>query len=314
MSYNSRVNIEWAWLGAQDPIPVPDNEIVLESHERCRVLLIHGLTGTPTEFGYIAHFMHNRGPMAVECRRLVNHGQPIGVLAGTSWEELLDSARGHFLRARAAAQRDGVPLVVGGLSLGAVLSLLLAAEYPEDVAGVMGLSPTLFYDGWNVPWTQRLITLADFLPLKYFMYLREKPPYGLKDEILREKVAASYANAVLGDDTHAAELGYAHFPLRLFCEMRHLIARCIANLPRVRAPLLLLQAEEDDATSPRNSRFILDRVASGRKELVMLANSYHVITADLERAHVAAAMTRFCLSLAAGVPRATIHVPAARHG
>jgi len=308
------VKIEWAWLGAQEAIPVPDNEIVLEGRERCRVLLIHGLTGTPTEFGYIAHFLHHRGGVAVECRRLVNHGQPIGILAGTSWQELLASAREHFLHARAAAQRDGVPLVVGGLSLGAVLSLLLAAEFPDDVAGVMGLSPTLFYDGWNVPWTQRLIGLADYLPLKYVLYLREQPPYGLKDEVLREKVAASYASAVLGDDTNAAQLGYAHFPLRLFCEMRHLIARCIASLPRVRAPLLLLQAEHDDATSPRNARFILERVASGRKELVMLENSYHVITADLERAHVAAAMTRFCLSLAAGAPQAATPAQAVSHG
>ena len=308
------MKIEWAWLGVQHPIPLPDNEIVLEGRERCRVLLIHGLTGTPTEFGYIAHFLHHRGRLAVECRRLVNHGQPIGVLAGTSWEQLHESARAQFLAARAAARRDGVPLVVGGLSLGAVLSLMLAAEYPDDVAGVMGLSPTLFYDGWNVPWTQRLIGLADYLPLKYVLYLREQPPYGLKDEILREKVAASYASAVLGDDTRAAELGYAHFPLRLFCEMRYLIARCIECLPRVRAPLLLLQAEQDDATSPRNSRFILDRVASDRKELVMLANSYHVITADLDRAQVAGAMMRFCLSLAADAPRAASLPEAVGHG
>ena len=178
----------------------------------------------------------------------------------------------------------------------------------------MGLSPTLFYDGWNVPWTQRLIGLADYLPIKYVLYLREQAPYGLKDEILRAKVADSYANAVLGDDTHAAQLGYAHFPLRLFCEMRHLIARCIQCLPRVRAPLLLLQAEQDDATSPRNARFILDHVASPRKELVMLANSYHVITADLDRAQVAAAMLRFCLSLAADAPRSAHAPKAASHG
>ena len=293
------MKLEWAWLGTQARVPEPDNEIVLEGAGGCRVLLLHGLTGTPTEFAYIAHFMHRRGGVSVECRRLVNHGQPIGVLAATRWEELLESARGHFRLASERAKRDGVPLVVGGLSLGAVLSLILAAEFPDDVAGVMGLSPTLFYDGWNVPWTQRLITLADYLPVKHLLYLREQPPYGLKDEVLRRKVAVAYSQARLGDDSRAAELGYAHFPLRLFCEMRHLIALCIRNLPGVRSPLLLLQAEHDDATGPRNSHYILEHVHSLRTELVMLSHSYHVITADLDRALVAASMTRFCLSLLA---------------
>ena len=116
--------------------------------------------------------------------------------------------------------------------------------------------------------------------------------------MLRQRLAAVYEGAILGEERDVATLGYAHFPLRLFCEMRHLIARCIDNLPAVRAPLQLLQAVEDEATSPRNSQFIHDRVASARKEVVLLQNSYHVITADLERAQVAAAMTQFCVSLA----------------
>jgi len=293
------MKLEWARLGAQTRVAEPDNEIVLEGPAGCRVLLLHGLTGTPTEFAYVAHYMRHRGRLSVECRRLVNHGQPLGVLASTDWEELLESAREHFVAAHERARRDGALLVVGGLSLGAVLSLILAAENPTAVKGVMALSPTLFYDGWNVPWTHRLIALADYLPVKHFLYLREQPPYGIKDEVLRKKIAAAYESADLGNHADSAGLGYAHFPLRLFCEMRHLIALCRRSLQQVHAPLLLLQAEEDDATSPRNAHFILEHVHSHRTELVMLANSYHVITADLDREEVAASMTRFCRSLLA---------------
>ena len=296
------MKLEWARLEARPRTPEPDNEIILEGNAGCRVLLLHGLTGTPREFGFIAHYLHRRGGLSVECRRLANHGQPISVLAATRWEELVESARAHLAHAASRARADGVPLVVGGLSFGAVLSLLLAAERPDDVAGVVGLSPTLFYDGWNVPWTQRLIAVADYLPINRFFYLREQPPYGLKDEALRAKIAASYANTRLGEDDTAAELGYSHFPLRLFCEMRHLIALCIDTLPQVRAPVLLVQAEDDESTSPRNSHFILERVSSPRKELVMLENSYHVVTADLDRTRVAASMTDFCLSLATPAP------------
>ena len=297
------MQLEWAWLPVPPRVPEPDNEIVLESPGRCRVLLLHGLTGTPTEFGYIAHFLHRRAQLAVECRRLVNHGQPIAVLARTSADELLESARGHVERAAARARADGVPLAVGGLSLGAVLSLILAAERPQDVAGVMALSPTLFYDGWNVPWTHRLIGLADWLPfVKRVAWLRESPPYGIKDEALRTKVAQAYESAHLGDDAHAAEYGYSHFPLALFCEMRHLIAGCIRELPRVVAPVQVIQAREDDATSPRNAEFILSHVRSTRTELVMLENSYHVITADRDRSLVAERMAAFCDTLVVSGP------------
>jgi len=46
-------------------------------------------------------------------------------------------------------------------------------------------------------------------------------------------------------------------------------------------------------SSVRNAQFVYDRVASGRKEIVYLENSYHVITADQERAKVAQSMLNF---------------------
>jgi len=48
--------------------------------------------------------------------------------------------------------------------------------------------------------------------------------------------------------------------------------------------LPVIQAEHDDATRPRNAEFILERTGSSRKELLLLRNSYRVITVDLERA------------------------------
>jgi len=289
--------VEWAWVRPQNEVELPDRGIFLPADGGCMVMLLHGLTGTPTELGYIAYHLQYRGGFAVNCPRLVNHGQPLGILARTSSAELYGSAKAAFLEAREAARAKGVPLVIGGLSLGAVLCLMLAAEFPDDVAGVACLSPTLFYDGWNVPWMHKLIPLVDYTPLKYISYFREDEPFGLRDEALREKVAAQYNKTSLRDSAGASSLGYAHFPVRLFCEMRHLIARCKQILPKVTCPVLLVQAENDDMTSPRNSEYIRDHVGSARCELVLLKESYHVVTADLERTKVAAEMQRFCESL-----------------
>jgi carboxylesterase len=290
--------VEWTWLRHQAPIRLPDNGLKMPDGKDCSVVLFHGLTGTPSEFAYIAHYLNRRSKFSVWCPRLVNHGQPLAVLARTRWRQLLDSARAYVAEASQEARLSGRSLVVGGLSLGGILSLMLAAEMPEDIAGVICLSPTLFYDGWNVPWIHKMLPFVDYTPLKYFAYYREEPPYGLKDEFLRQKIAVQYETMSLRDSGKSAALGYAHFPVRLFCEMRQLITKCIRELPRMFAPLLLVQAENDEITSPRNSQFLYERVGSKQKEIILLQDSYHAVTADVERTRVAAEIERFCHTVA----------------
>jgi carboxylesterase len=71
--------------------------------------------------------------------------------------------------------------------------------------------------------------------------------------------------------------------------VRHLTRR----LPDIKAPVQLIQAKDDDMTSVRNSKYIYDRVGSEIKEIVLLYDSYHVITADQERDLVAEKMMNF---------------------
>src|SRR3954466_9069130 len=106
--------VEWAWLKRHRPIDLPDRGLFLEADGPCVVLLLHGLTGSPTELGYIAFHLKYRGRFPVRCPRLINHGQPIDVLARTRWTELYESARQGFLEARQEARNRGVPLVIGG--------------------------------------------------------------------------------------------------------------------------------------------------------------------------------------------------------
>ena len=55
----------------------------------------------------------------------------------------------------------------------------------------------------------------------------------------------------------------------------------------------LIQAKDDDVASIKNSKFIYDKVRSEIKEMVLLYNSYHVITADQEREIVAEKVADF---------------------
>lgn len=55
----------------------------------------------------------------------------------------------------------------------------------------------------------------------------------------------------------------------------------------------MIHAEEDDVASMRNPRYVMAHLGSRHKELVTLHNSYHMITVDNEREHVASETIRF---------------------
>lgn len=264
------------------------NRLFLEGNNGSIIILIHGLTGTPHEMGFLARFLNNRG-YTILCPVLANHGEPIEVLKNTTWQECYQSVREAFIKVD-----SGKGLIfVSGLSLGALLALLLAEEFPQRVAGVSCLSPTLFYDGWNAPWYQCFLPLAFCTFLKYISYFKEDPPYGIKNERIRKLVHKYYTNARLSDMEGVARYGYPYFPVTLLHQLRLLVKYLTKKLEYINIPVQLIQAEDDDVTSVKNSQFIYDRIKSEIKEIVLLHDSYHIITADQERDKVAQAMEGF---------------------
>ncbi len=261
----------------------------LNGATRGTVILIHGLTGTPNEMKFIAHYLHRQG-YSVYCPRLAYHGEPLEILKKAKWQDFYDSVRTTFLNLD--NQHSG-PVFVGGLSMGALLALLLAEEFPNKISGVSCLSPTLFYDGWNVPWSRHLLPLASCTPLKYFIYFKEESPYGIKNLAVRKRIHEYYSSAGLDDLRDVEKYGYPYFPVALFAEMNQLIKRVCSKLSNVHLPVQLIQAAEDDMTSIKNSQFIHDQIASEMKEIFLLHDSYHVITADQERETVAEKVADF---------------------
>jgi len=275
------------------PQPAPrslDNGFFLSGTNGSTVLLIHGLTGTPHEMSFLAASLKAAG-YSVLCPRLAHHGEPLAVLKKAKWQAFYGSVREAFLSLKNFPQKG--PIFAGGLSMGALLALLLAEEFPEKIAGVAGLSPTLFYDGWNTPWSRHLLPLAYWTPLKHFAYFKEESPYGLKNEAVRRRVHRYYEKADIDSLEGVAEYGYPYFPVSLLHQLNLLVKYLTKKLPAITTPVQLIQAQEDDMTSVKNSEFIYARVRSRLKELILLQNSYHIITADQERETVALKMESF---------------------
>jgi len=264
------------------------DDIVLPGTRGKTAILVHGLTGTPNEMRHLA-FRLNQAGYGVICPRLANHGRPLRVLMRTKWEEFYKELRLVFLRAR----ESGDKVYVAGLSMSALFVLLLAEEFGEELAGGICLAPTLFFDGWNVPWYNGLLPLATHTPLKYRLFFKESRPYGIKNAKIQSMVHRHYSRAKLKDTEGVAKFGYAFFPVALFHELKRLARRVRPLLGRIQAPMLLIHPQDDDTASVKNSQVIYDGISSPVKKLVILRDCYHVITADQEREKVAQEMEDF---------------------
>jgi carboxylesterase len=276
-------------LSGEAPSGESGSGFTLEGDNGAVVVLVHGLTGTPNEMRFLATYLNRKG-YTVICPRLANHGAPLSVLKKTRWQEFYGSVR-DVMRSDRVARNPGL-VFTGGLSMGALLALLAADEYRERVAGVSCLAATLFYDGWNTPGAKYFLPLA-CTPLKNFFYFKEEPPYGVRNEAIRNRIHRYYSNATLDRMENVAQYGYPFFPVTQLYQLQLLVRHLSKRLPRITTPVQLIQAKDDDMTSVKNSKYVYDRIRSEVKEMIFLYNSYHVITVDQERETVAEKMEAF---------------------
>jgi carboxylesterase len=236
------------------------------------VLLIHGMTGAPSEMKFLAKRLHRRG-FSVAVPLLAGHGRDEAHLLSTRWQDWLGSLDATFQQLR----RDHDQVYVAGICVGAALGLALAAEQPA-VAGAAVYSMTYRYDGWNMkPWYSAVAPFAPpfiGLPLIRRLSFVEPYPFGLKDERLREGMASSQGAVIPG--------ALDRLPLGAIGQMHRLSAHLDRIAGRIRTPTLILHARDDDMSHPRNAQRLRARLA-GPVELHLLDDCYHMIHVDRQR-------------------------------
>ncbi len=248
------------------------------------MLLIHGITGTPSEMHYLGKALHKAG-FTVLCNTLPRHCSTLADLKKATWQEIAAACQKDVELLR----KDCLQVFVGGISMGALLSVHLAFANPGVISGIICLAPTIFYDGWALHKGKVLLNLAWHIPfLRNRIDIREGWPYGLKDETLRSSIERFYKNAQSElFDNKVLLFGSPFFPLASLYQ-HHLFSKIvIKELPQVETPILLIHAKEDDMTSIKNARYIYNKIASIDKKLVILEDSYHMITIDKDKDKVA---------------------------
>ncbi|MGZ3409195.1 MAG: alpha/beta hydrolase [Xanthobacteraceae bacterium] len=243
---------------------------------RTGFLLIHGLGGTPIELKFVAKGLARRG-FKVSCCQLAGHCGTHDDLVATGWHDWYASVTDALDRLR----EDCDTVVVGGLSMGAVLALHLAAMRPKDVHGLALYAPTLWYDGWSTPWYRFMLRFGlatgfgRWIVGRFYRFV-EAHPYGIKDPAIRAVVVAAMNS---GDSTQA---GILVTPGQAVIELNKLVQTVKRELPSITTPAMIVQAREDDLSSLKNTEY-LQRHLGGLVDTLILNDSYHIVTVDRQR-------------------------------
>lgn len=240
---------------------------------RTGVLLVHGLCGSPTEMRFIANGLARDG-YTVHCPQLAGHCGSETNLKATSWQDWYASAEDGLQTLSRTCDR----IIVGGLSTGAVLALLLAARNPGKVAGLALYSPTLWLNGRHIPWYAHLFRLVTFRAFANLFNFPAPLEFGIKDQRLREFIK----RALTSPDAPPVPFST---PGIAVLERRRLVEALLPHVAAVNVPVLILHPREDDYAHLSNAAY-LQQTLAGPVDLVVLEDSYHLVTVDRQRAVV----------------------------
>jgi carboxylesterase len=258
-----------------------------ENASLTKMLLFHGLLSSPQEFGLIAHSLRSRGvsyePVIVPGYTLANDG------AAYDWQRW----RAAGVDVINASVPGNAPVILGGLCAGGVLAAALALQAPERVAGLVLMSPSFDFDGWGLSRTRHLRHLGYWTGLDRFFSVAEREPYGVKNDRIRQWIARE-----LQERTQSAA-GPARVPLRALREAERMLTEVRSRLHEITCPILMIHARDDEITSLDSVVRLFNALPQADKELVVLENSYHMITIDNDRQEVVALLERFSRRLAA---------------
>ena len=229
-----------------------------------------------------------RAGYTVHTPQLAGHGAE----NGGRWQDWYMSAREALIEIR----KECDTVIVGGLCMGAILGLHLAARNPGKVQGVSLFSPTLWINGWAMPWTMRLFKLVRSRWFANLFSFPDCDSLGIKCPRVR-----SFVKTALDTD---GDYGRAGVNGTMVLEHRRMVDAAMNLLHRVKQPTLIVHSREDDYADLNNAVYLKTEL-SGRVDMVVLEDSYHMVTLDKQRQVVVDKARMFVESIVDAIANAT---------
>ena len=156
--------------------------IEIKANSKKEFFLLHGYTGSPTDFNQLGKYLNKRFNANVKIIRLKGHGERIENLKGLEYKDFL-------LQANKELKKDikkGMKIVLGGVSIGSFIALQLSTKY--HIQGLLLIS---------TPYKPRYLTaIVSFLePIIFKKHWKKPVP---KYQLERSKDAFYYDASITG--------------------------------------------------------------------------------------------------------------------
>ncbi len=199
------------------------------------IVLIHGVTSGCAQMIPLGKMLNDYG-YSVHCVNIAGHGTYPQELLRTSWEDAVDKAWYDYDLMKAHYDK----VWIGGLSMGACLSLALASRR-NDVDGVISISAPMWLD-------PDCFIMGEYPADQIFFH---------RDMAGKEGTAKQY------------HIHYEDIPVRVFGELKGLAAYLNEPgvLERVSCPTFIAQAKDDNIAVPASGPEIYRRISSTDKYL-----------------------------------------------
>lgn len=230
-----------------------------------KALVLHGFTGSLDTVTLLKERLEERG---IEARTPVlrGHGTEPEHLFRVHWRDWVADARGALLE---MSPKRNEPILLAGLSMGALVAAIIAAEFPSRVRRLALLAPVLGFRSKTV----------HLLPLikRVFRTWAGDPEYA--------------DPALLEHDTN-----YERFPVESFEQLRALVEVAKDILPHINCPVATFLAKQDPVVPVQVLKVLDKRLGSGPTDRYLYKKSLHELLLDVEKEQVADDVTDFLLS------------------
>lgn len=207
---------------------------------RTGFLLLHGFTATTAEVRPLAERLKEQG-FTISAPLLPGHDTHPDDLNKVHWQDWVQTVRKAYLELRESCDH----IWLGGESMGGLLCLLTAVEFPE-VTGLLLFAPALE------------LKIKGSKSAYFLQYFKKYFDKGSSKDNLEWK-------------------GYNVFPLKGFVQLMKLQKQVRKQLDKVTQPTLVFISKADKRVSVKTGETIINSISSNKKQLIVLEDSPHTM-------------------------------------
>ena len=228
--------------------------IHIRGNETC-LMLIHGYTGSPHDMGMMVKELHERTGYTIVVPRLPGHGTNGMDFLSSTYRDWLRKVIDEYIDLSSEYSK----VYVGGLSMGGVLTLILASIF-------------------NIP---RIVLYA---PAVWVKMQRKLPLTGLISIFVKRRFKKDYKSGEFEDPgmKYLSEEYWKYDWFKQAHEFYKLQKLCWKRLEHVESSTLIIMSKGDDVVPISAGEMIIERIPAAEKKLVILERSGHVVTRDVE--------------------------------